>query len=475
MSHTVEKIGGTSMASEDVLDNVLIGARREANLYGRIFVVSAYAGITDRLLEDKRTGTPGVHALYSDADSGWTWSRALSTVESSMVELNEKMLHEPTDRHMADSFVRERIEGARSCLLDLQRLCGYGHFRLEEHLCTVRELLAGLGEAHSAHNTVLMLRRRSVNAAFVDLTGWREQERRSLDAQIADKLSALDVATVLPIVTGYAHCTEGLVSTYQRGYSEITFSRIATVTGAREAVIHKEYHLSTADPRIVGVEHAVPIGRTNYDVADQLSLLRMEAIHPGAARALRRAGIPLRVKRTFEPEHAGTLIDGDYASDAPCVEIIAGRRGVYALEVFDHDMLDRRGHQAEIQQLLDRHRVAIVTRESNANNLTHYLASEASKVDAVRADIEDEFPQAVVRVRRVAVVCAIGSDLDVPGLLASCVQALAEGGVGILAIHQSIRAVDIKFVVDEQDYETAIVRLHARVIDSRRARVARVA
>ena len=55
-------------------------------------------------------------------------------------------------RQQADQFIHERVEGVRSCLIDLQRLCSYGHFQLEEHLLTVREMLAGIGEAHSAFN-----------------------------------------------------------------------------------------------------------------------------------------------------------------------------------------------------------------------------------------------------------------------------------------------------------------------------------
>src|SRR5690554_7419915 len=82
----------------------------------------------------------------------------------------------------------------------------------------------------------------------------------------------------MPIVTGYAQCREGLMRTFDRGYSEMTFSKIATITGAAEAIIHKEYHLSTADPMLVGADKVYPIGQTNYDVADQLANLGMEAI-----------------------------------------------------------------------------------------------------------------------------------------------------------------------------------------------------
>ena len=473
-SHTVEKIGGTSISWGGILDSVLLGTRQGAARYGRIIVVSAYAGITDLLLENKRTGEPGVYALYGNPDADGDWLEALALLSERMLELNAAIL-DREDRPAADAFVRKRVEHVRSCLLDLQRLCGHGPFEMGEYLRTVRELLAGVGEAHSAHNTVLLLRRHGVDAAFVDLTGWQDDECVELEAQIDRHLGGIDLSRTLPIVTGYAHCREGLITSYQRGYTEITFSRIAAATGAREAIIHKEYHLSSADPRTVGADRAVPIGRTNYDVADQLSLLGMEAVHPRAARTLRRAGIPLRVKRAHEPDHAGTLIESDYQSREPCVEIVAGRRGVFAFEIFDHEMLDQRGHQAEIQRRLDEHRIGIIARESNANSITHYLACDASLIERLRTALEQRFTDATVSVRRVAVIAAIGSDLDVPGLLARCVSALSEADIPILAIHQSIRAVDIKFVVDDEHYQDAIVHLHERVIAPHLRQIARVA
>ena len=72
--HTVEKIGGTSItATNTVFDNVLIAGRKGADLYNRIFVVSAYAGMTDLLLENKKTGVPGVYGRFvaDDAADGW--------------------------------------------------------------------------------------------------------------------------------------------------------------------------------------------------------------------------------------------------------------------------------------------------------------------------------------------------------------------------------------------------------------------
>ncbi|WDR02633.1 hypothetical protein PSQ19_18985 [Devosia algicola] len=75
-SHTVEKIGGTSMSrTKELLDTVLIGSRKGADLYNRIIVVSAYGGMTDALLEHKKSGEPGVYSLFSSAESGWSLGR----------------------------------------------------------------------------------------------------------------------------------------------------------------------------------------------------------------------------------------------------------------------------------------------------------------------------------------------------------------------------------------------------------------
>ena len=155
--HTVEKIGGTSMSQyHQVRDNILIGSRQGNALYQRIFVVSAYGGVTDLLLEHKKTGEPGVYALFANAESDSAWGDALTGVNQRMCEINAGLFEEDHLRAQADHFITERIEGVRSCLIDLQRLCSYGHFQLQEHLLTVRELLATLGEVHSAWNTAMV-------------------------------------------------------------------------------------------------------------------------------------------------------------------------------------------------------------------------------------------------------------------------------------------------------------------------------
>jgi aspartate kinase len=79
------------------------------------------------------------------------------------------------------------------------------------------------------------------------------------------------------------------------------------------------------------------------------------------------------------------------------------------------------------------------------------------------------FPSATVSVRKVAIVTAIGSDLDVPGLTAIAVSALAKPGVEVLGVHQLMRNVDILFILAEEDYDRAVIALHEALIEERRS------
>ena len=62
---SVEKIGGTSMSAfGDVLRHIMLHDKSRIN--GRIYVVSAYSGVTNQLLEHKKTGERGIYALFAE-------------------------------------------------------------------------------------------------------------------------------------------------------------------------------------------------------------------------------------------------------------------------------------------------------------------------------------------------------------------------------------------------------------------------
>lgn len=458
-NHTVEKIGGTSMTRlRELGDTLLIGQRQGKALYNRIFVVSAFGGVTDRLLEHKKSSQPGVYGHFVNAEEGQDWREALDATGEAMRSVHHDILYNADDLNTADDFVRERIEGARSCLNDLQSLCSYGHFYLADHMNEIRELLSGLGESHSALVATLYLQRKGVNARLVDLSGWRDREPCSLEERLERAMVDIDPSRELPVVTGYAQCRKGLMREYDRGYSEVTFARLAALTGAREAIIHKEFHLSSADPRLVGADKVRTLGRTNYDVADQLANLGMEAIHPNAAKVLRQAGVPLRVTNAFEPGHEGTLIDNEAAS-SPAVEIVTGL-DVVALELFEQDMVGVKGYDNTILDSLKRHNVRIVSKISNANTITHYVDASLKILQRVEKDLVEHYPSAQVTLRKLSLVSVIGRDLSGLSVLTNGLVAIAEHGLSAIGATQGPRNVEVQFLMERGLLDDTIRVLH---------------
>src|SRR5690606_8134673 len=241
--------------------------------------------------------------------------------------------------------------------------------------------------------------------------------------------------------------------------------QIAAATGACEAIIPKECRLSSAVPNLVGADKVVTIGRTNYVVADELSNLGLEATHPRAAKTLHRSAIELGIKNAIEPQHADTLIRQDYKSEKRCVEIIAGRKDVFGSGVFDQEMLGDTAYDIEISRLLKQLKLYVVNKDSDANSITYYASGSRKLINRAARLIEEAYPAAEVTVHNVAIVSAIGSDLKVKGILAKTVAALAEAGISIQAIHQSIRQVEMQCVVNEEDYDKAIAALHRALIE----------
>jgi aspartate kinase len=466
MKHTVEKIGGTSMSRfGEVMRNVIIADRRGPDLYSRIFVVSAYAGITNALLEDKKTGAPGVYAHYAAGRD--LWLTRLEEVRAMMKACNRKLADLELDLDQADAFVDERLDGIRSCLEDLMRVRSYGHMRPGDYLPASRELLSAVGESHSAFNSTLILQRHGVHARFVDLALWKETELLPLDDVIRRAFVDIDLARELPIVTGYVKCDVGLMTNFDRGYSEYTFSKICVLTGAREGIIHKEYHLCTGDPVLIGADRVEVIGNTNFDIADQMSDMNMEAIHARASKEMQLQNIPLRVKNAFEPQHPGTLISRDYVSPKPKVEMICGREDVLAVEVFDPEMVGKAGYDYHLLSALAEGSISYLAKSTNANTITHYIPERASGLAACLEQIKAQFPDARTTARPVAVISILGTNLPFPAVLAQAFQALAAAGIDVLGLNQATRRVSIQLIVDRDRSDAAQLALHEQLVQRR--------
>ncbi|HUI32305.1 MAG TPA: aspartate kinase [Dysgonamonadaceae bacterium] len=452
---TVEKIGGTSMSQfQDVLQNIIKGERKNDDLYNRIFVVSAYNNVTNWLLEHKMTGEPGI---YNKFLNGEDYSSALDSFSKRLLLINDGFADIGLDLKEARDFIRFRVDQAKTLLYSLGKVMASGYVNMVDISLAAREILASIGEAHSGWNSANILNNNGINARFVDLCGFNDNVPLTIDERIHKEFSDIDFSKVLCIATGYTKGTEGIMRAFDRGYSEVTFSKIAVDVKADEAVIHKEYHLSSADPKIVGIKNSIPVGHTNFIIADQLADIGMEAIHPRAAKPLELANINIRIKNTFEPQHPGTLISRDYISPNPRVEIVSGTRKVIAVEVHDPMMVGEVGFDLRIMQHLDKHKVSYILKSTNANSIT-FVLWETEKSKRLIQELTTHFYRVITLPS--SIVSVLGTNIALPGFLYRASKALYEKGINIESIGQSLNQVNMQFVIKRERYEDAVVALN---------------
>jgi aspartate kinase len=452
---TVEKIGGTSMtALNDVIKNIILFNRSGRQLYNRIFVVSAFSGVTNLLLENKKTGEPGVyHNLANFRD----FHKPLKDLVVKLKQINKSYESLGLNIAEADKFIENRIKEAQTYLENLANILTSGYVSNEGILQAAREILASIGESHSAFNYANILQNMGINATLVDLSGFHDHHSYTIDQRIKRELQHIDFENTICIVTGYAKGTEGIMREFDRGYSEVTFSKIAVAVKPQEAIIHKEYHLCTADPVLVGIENCSPVGNTNYDVADQLADVGMEAIHPKASKPLEINNINLRIKNTFDPEHPGTLITKDYICEHKRVEVITGTEKVMIIDIYDPSMVGTPGSDLEIMQLFYNHNISYNFKATNANSISIVIWEKDFDKKLIQ-ELEANFEK--VTVEKAAMVCLIGSNMDRPGLLAKTANALAENNINIKSAGFALRKVNIQFLIAREDFDTAIIALN---------------
>jgi len=197
----------------DVLQNIIL-RNTEQDPYDRILVVSAYSGVTNWLLEHKKSGDPGVYDVFV---KGGDYEASLEKLLDKLVEINGGLVDVGLEQDVAEAFIRRRVEQARNYLVSLAEVLASGYVSKQNILLAAREILASVGEAHSAFNSVNIIRRAGLKATFVDLCGFNDAEYLSIDERIRKAFVDLDSSRTIPVVTGYTKGTEGIMREFDRG------------------------------------------------------------------------------------------------------------------------------------------------------------------------------------------------------------------------------------------------------------------
>ena len=108
-------------------------------------------------------------------------------------------------------------------------------------------------------------------------------------------------------------------------------------------------------------------------------------------------------------------------------------------------------------KVLQEHNISYINKATNANTID-VLIAERDCSQALVDDLRRRFE--LVNTHNVAIVCAIGSNIAKPGILAKAAKALADEKINILSVSQTTRQTNMQFTVYREHFVQAQRALH---------------
>ncbi|MEM6804250.1 MAG: aspartate kinase [Bacteroidota bacterium] len=434
------KFGGTSVGSPERIEQVY---QIVAPLLDRkpVVVVSAVGGVTDLLIE------AGNKALQGELD--------ISKIEAKHQAVIEGL-------SLDKDIIAEMHEELKSLLM--------GIMMIREISPRTSDYLVSFGERASCQLVAAHFRNKGVKAQhhfaydLGMLTDDNFQAAMPLPKAfelIGKNLGELDH---LPIVTGFiGHSPAGEITTLGRGGSDYTAAILGAAAGAEEIQIWTDVDgILSTDPRIVKSAHNLPL--VSFKEAAELAYFGAKVLHPKTIRPAMDRNIPVVVKNTANPDHAGTRILSESPQSTTTVKAISVKKNVWLINIYSLRMLDAFGFMAKIFEIFARNQV-VVDMVSTSEVSVSVTVDGGQNIEPVVEELA-EFAQVQVD-KELAIICLVGEGMRKGvGVAGKVFQVMAEESIPIEMISQGASDINLGFVVGQKHATHALERLHEVIFGS---------
>ena len=276
------------------------------------------------------------------------------------------------------------------------------------------------------------------------------------NAAIVRHLTPVLNAGRIPVFQGFIGRSQyGVTTTIGRGGSDYTAAIVGAALDADEIQIWTDVDgIMTTDPRMV--ENARKIRAISFQEASELSYFGAKVLHPSTIIPAVRKNIPVRVLNSYRPDQDGTIIT---EKSPPCdnpVKAISFKGGATIINIVSTRMLMAYGFLEKLFEIFARHKVPVdvVSTSEVSVSLT---VDDVSAIDGVIEELQKIGDVSVEGNK--AIVCCVGDNLnDAQGALHMALGALQD--VKVSMISQGASAINITFVIDENQLPEAVRGLH---------------
>ena len=455
----IHKFGGASLVDAAAVRHAASLVARERG--PRLVVASAMAGVTDALLAG------AARAAEGDGD-GLRETAAL--LRTRHVEAANALVKDGPRRKALGQVITEFTD-------ELDHLAR-GLAVLRELTPRTSDFIVARGERLSAHLLHAALVEAGVKAEYVDAMeliktddsfGGAAPDFAATERATRDRIGKRLARGVVVVVPGFLGASaSGYVATLGRGGSDLTATLLARSLRASHVTLWKDVAgFLTADPRIVSDAHVIP--QLTPREAAELAYYGARVLHPRSLIPLGDRNIPVSIRPFANPDWPGTEISTRRTLREYPVKAISSMSGLTLLTVTGNGMLGVPGIAARTFAALHREKVSVSLISQASSEHSICFSVPESSADAARRALLDAFAEEIahhdvdgVDVRRgVSTLAVVGLGMSgTPGIAARVFDALATGGINVVAIAQGSSELNISVVVDAKDTTAAVRRIH---------------
>lgn len=456
---TIHKFGGASLADAEALRHA-VAIVRDLPPGPTVVVVSAMAGVTDRLLALARSAMQS-RALDTDALAALRRQHEAAIRAVTRTAASRRALTAALDESLAE--LRALLEGLRVVREFTPRTSDHVVARGER----LSALLVAGALADAGHPVRLV---DALELVVTDGTfGNAAPDFAATDRRARHVLGPLLARGITPVVPGFLGAAPGgELVTLGRGGSDLTATLLARALGAASVSLWKDVPgFLTADPRTVADARVIP--QLHAREAAELAYYGAKVLHPRALIPLKRRRIPVFVRPFADPAAPGTEVSERHPRAPSPVRAISGVPGQALVTVEGNGMIGVPGVAARTFSALQRAglSVSLITQSSSEHSITFAVPEPdaAGARAALLAEFQDELARqdidGVTVQPGMATVAVVGLGMaGARGVAARVFGALAQAGINIVAIAQGSSELNISFVIEARDAVEAQRRVH---------------
>lgn len=269
----------------------------------------------------------------------------------------------------------------------------------------------------------------------------------------------------------YGAMEDGTIVTFSRGGSDITGSLVAL---AVQADLYENWTdvsgFLIADPRIV--QNPKAIETITYKELRELAYMGASVLHEDAIFPVRKAGIPINIRNTNQPEDKGTLIvEGTCRQPKYTITGIAGTDSFVSITIEKSMMNSEVGFCRKVLQVFEENEISIEHMPSGIDTMTIFVHKDIfeEKEQQVIAGIHKAVhPDHIELESDLALIAVVGRGMRATrGTAGRIFSSLAHAHINVKMIDQGSSELNIIVGVRHDDFKNAIRALYEIFVETR--------